>query len=159
MGSEPHLNFVTLRGDRKTRVGPYAFIGIRQGMPKDDRRRQKQMNPDAARDYDRVERAIEYLVFHRESQSNLENFADHIGLSPFYMQRLFTRWANVSPKRFLSYGTVEHAEQLLEESASVLDAAYDAGLSWSSRLRDLMVSAEAKTPCEYKARGAEPAIR
>ncbi len=119
----------------------------------------KQKDSDAARDYVRVERAIDYLVSHRESQPSLDAVADHVGLSAFHTQRLFTRWAGVSPKRFLSYLTVEHAKQRLEESASVFDAAFDAGLSGSSRLHDLMVSAEAMTPGEYKAQGSDITIR
>lgn len=112
-----------------------------------------------ARDYDRVERAIDFLISNQSAQPNLEEVAEQMGLSAFHVQRLFTRWAGVSPKRFLSYLTVEHAKQRLEQSASVLDAAYDAGLSGSSRLHDLMVSAEAMTPGEYKAKGSDLTIR
>ena len=118
-----------------------------------------QPSADAARDYARVERAIDFLISNRGAQPSLDAVAQHVGLSAFHVQRLFTRWAGVSPKRFLSYLTVEHAKQRLEQSASVLDAAYDAGLSGSSRLHDLMVSAEAMTPGEYKAMGSELTIR
>lgn len=112
-----------------------------------------------ARDYDLVERAIEFLVANQAEQPSLDDVAEQVGLSPFHAQRLFKRWAGVSPKRFLSYLTVEHAKQRLEQSASVLDAAYDAGLSGSSRLHDLMISAEAMTPGEYKAKGSDLTIR
>lgn len=112
-----------------------------------------------ARDYGRVERAIEFLIENRNVQPNLEDVSEKIGLSVFHAQRLFTRWAGVSPKRFLSYLTVEHAKHRLEQSASVLEAAYDAGLSGSSRLHDLMVSAEAMTPGQYKAMGSDLTIR
>lgn len=107
----------------------------------------------ASRDYARVEQAIAYLIDNLSAQPSLEKVADHIGLSPFHAQRLFTRWAGVSPKRFLSYLTVEHAKQRLEDSASVFTAALDAGLSGGSRLHDLMLSVEAMTPGEYKAQG------
>lgn len=113
----------------------------------------------SARDYGRVERAIEFLIENRNVQPSLEDVSEKIGLSAFHAQRLFTRWAGVSPKRFLSYLTIEHAKQRLEQSASVLDAAYDVGLSGSSRLHDLMVSAEAMTPGEYKAMGSDLTIR
>lgn len=111
-----------------------------------------------ARDYQRVEQAIAYIIEHRSSQPELEEIADNIGLSPFHTQRLFSRWAGVSPKRFLSYLTIEHAKQKLEESASVFDAALDSGLSGPSRLYDLMVSVEAMTPGEYKTQGSSITI-
>jgi AraC family transcriptional regulator, regulatory protein of adaptative response / methylated-DNA-[protein]-cysteine methyltransferase len=112
-----------------------------------------------ARDYERVERAITFLIENRDAQPSLEDVSEQLGLSAFHVQRLFTRWAGVSPKRFLSYLTIEHAKYRLEQSASVLEAAYDAGLSGSSRLHDLMVSAEAMTPGEYKAMGSDLTIR
>lgn len=113
----------------------------------------------ASRDYARVEQAIEFLIEKANTQPSLEDVARHIGLSPFHAQRLFTRWAGVSPKRFLSFLTVEHAKQRLEDSASVFDAAYDAGLSGPSRLHDLMLSVEAMTPGEYKTQGESLTIQ
>ena len=107
------------------------------------------------RDYDRVERAIRYIAEHRLEQPSLQDVADAMGLSPFHAQRLFTRWAGVSPKRFLGLLTVEHAKTLLRSAESVLGTAYEVGLSGGSRLHDLFVSLEAITPGEYKAGGAD----
>ena len=104
-------------------------------------------------DYHRVERAIRYIEDNRLDQPTLEDVAGAMGLSPFHAQRVFTRWAGVSPKRFLGQLTVEHAKTLLRQSASVLDATYDVGLSGPSRLHDLFVTYEALTPGEYKAQG------
>lgn len=105
-------------------------------------------------DYARVEKALRYIDDHRRSQPTLEDVAEELGLSPFHTQRLFRRWAGVSPKRFLEYLTVEHAKRRLSESASVLDAALDEGLSGPARLHDQFVAVEAMTPGEYK-RGGE----
>ncbi len=77
-----------------------------------------------------------------------------MGVSPFHLQRVFTRWAGISPKRFLQYLTLAHAKDLLAESKPVLEAAYDSGLSGPGRLHDLFVTVEAVTPGEYKAQGA-----
>jgi len=114
------------------------------------------MNPQ---DYPRIEKAIRYIEAHADEQPSLERVADAIGLSPYHFQRLFQRWAGVSPKRFLQYLTAEQAKKLLHQSASVLDAAYGAGLSSPGRLHDLMVAVEAITPGEYKARGLGLEIR
>jgi len=105
-------------------------------------------------DYDRVAQAIDYLRERAEQQPQLEEVADHVGLSPFHFQRLFTHWAGVSPKRFLQFLTVEHAKSLLHADSSILDATYATGLSSPSRLHDLFVATEAVTPGEYKSGGA-----
>jgi AraC family transcriptional regulator of adaptative response/methylated-DNA-[protein]-cysteine methyltransferase len=84
----------------------------------------------------------------------LDEVARNVNLSEYHFQRLFRRWAGISPKRLVQFLTLEHAKKVLEESRSVLDAAYDAGLSSPSRLHDLFVNAEAMTPGEFKTKGA-----
>ena len=104
-------------------------------------------------DYSRVERAIRFLDTHYLEQPGLDQVARAAGLSPFHMQRLFKRWAGISPKRFLQFLTAEHARALLEESRSTLETACDAGLSSVSRLHELTVAVHAATPGEIQARG------
>lgn len=117
-------------------------------------------NPSqAARDYARIERALRFIRENHRDQPTLEEVADAAALSPFHFQRLFARWAGVTPKQFLGYLTLEHAKRTLDGAGSVLDAAYDAGLSGPSRLHDLFVGFEAVTPGEYKAMGAGLEIR
>lgn len=113
----------------------------------------------SGRDYDRIATALAYVDEHFEDQPSLGEIARHAGLSEFHFQRLFTRWVGISPKKFLQQLTLERAKQSLESAASVLDAAYDAGLSGPGRLHDLFVACEAVTPGEYKARGAGMTIR
>jgi len=112
-----------------------------------------------ARDYDRVARAIEYLRIHANRQPDLVEVARHMHLSEHHFQRLFTRWAGVSPKRFLQYLTVESAKARLAASANVLDLAGSVGLSGPGRLHDLFVTMEAASPGEFRAGGAGLAIR
>ena len=90
-----------------------------------------------------VAAAIRYVVEHYQEQPGLEDMAAAAGLSPFHFQRVFKRWAGISPKRFLQYVTLEHAKRALAGDASVLDAALDSGLSGPSRLHDLFVSCTA----------------
>jgi AraC family transcriptional regulator of adaptative response/methylated-DNA-[protein]-cysteine methyltransferase len=104
-------------------------------------------------DYQRIELAIRYLNDNALQQPNLTEVAAQIGLSEFHFQRLFTRWAGISPKRFLQFLTIKNAKALLNRS-SVLSAAYEAGLSGSSRLHDLFVQCEAVTPGEFRKKGA-----
>lgn len=111
------------------------------------------------RDFRRVERAIRYLEENRRSQPELEDVAGEVGLSKHHFHRLFRRWAGTTPKRFLQHLTVERARALLQESRSVLDAAFAAGLSSGSRLHDHFVTVEAVTPGEVRARGRSLEIR
>ena len=113
----------------------------------------------ATSDYARIERAILYLDAHGQEQPRLAEVAAHVGLSPYHFQRLFTRWAGISPKRFLQFQTLEHAKQLLAERRSMLDATYDAGLSSGGRLHDLFVTLTAMTPGEFKQGGAGLTLR
>ncbi len=104
-------------------------------------------------DYQRIAAAIQYLEANFREQPELDDLAAHLGLIPFHLQRLFTRWAGISPKRFVQFLTAEHAKQLLANAHSVLDATYESGLSSPSRLHDLFIATEAVTPGEYKNKG------
>jgi DNA-O6-methylguanine--protein-cysteine S-methyltransferase (EC 2.1.1.63)/Transcriptional regulator Ada len=109
---------------------------------------------DQARHYQQVARAIAYLRQHARSQPSLGELAHHLGMSEFHLQRLFSEWVGVSPKRFLQYLTKQYARQALRSSADILSIALESGLSGSGRLHDLMVTCEAMSPGEIKRGGA-----
>ena len=104
-------------------------------------------------EYKRIEKALTFIAAEADSQPDLDRIAAAVNSSPHHLQRVFTQWVGVSPKKFLQALTLERAKASLESSASVLDAALDSGLSGPSRLHDLFVTHEAVTPGEYKARG------
>jgi AraC family transcriptional regulator of adaptative response/methylated-DNA-[protein]-cysteine methyltransferase len=104
-------------------------------------------------DYDWVSKALEYLGENFREQPDLEELSRHLGVSPFHLQRVFKRWVGISPKRFLQYLTLDHARRMLAESRSVLDTAFESGLSGPGRLHDLFVTLEAVTPGEFKTGG------
>ena len=131
-----------------------AHLAVSEGLLEQDRAAMKSIL-----DYRRIERAIRFLDAHVVDQPSLEDVAREIGLSPFHAQRLFTRWAGISPKRFLGLLTVGHAKVALQAGESVLDATYEVGLSGPSRLHDLFVTYEAMTPGEYKQQGSGLVIR
>jgi AraC family transcriptional regulator of adaptative response/methylated-DNA-[protein]-cysteine methyltransferase len=110
-------------------------------------------------DYTRIENAILYIEGNFRGQPDLKEVARNAGLSEYHFHRLFTRWAGISPKRFLQFLTAEYARGLLRESRSVLDAAYEAGLSGPGRLHDLIVNVYAVTPGELKEEGEGLTIR
>jgi len=105
-------------------------------------------------DYDVVRRTIEFISRTFRTQPSLDEIAAHVGLPPLALQRLFARWAGLTPKGFLQAVTLNHARALLDRSASILEASYELGLSGPGRLHDLFVTHEAVTPGGYKARGA-----
>lgn len=105
-------------------------------------------------DYERIAEAISYISTRLHSQPGLNEIAAHLHLSPFHFQRLFCRWAGVTPKRFLQVLTLERAKQLLSESKPLLEVSDTVGLSSGSRLHDHFVHLEAVTPGEYKLGGA-----
>lgn len=109
--------------------------------------------PTANGDYERIAAAIAFVRDHAREQPALDDVAAHLGLSAPHTQRLFKRFAGVSPKRFLQQLTVEAAKEHLRASQNVLTTSFDVGLSGGGRLHDLFVSLEAMTPGEFKAGG------
>ena len=107
----------------------------------------------SAIDFERIEKAIAFLIDNFHDQPGLREIASRIHMSEYHFQRLFSRWVGISPKRFLQFLTKEHAKKLLKKSVNLLDVTYEAGLTSPGRLHDLFVSCEAVTPGEYKARG------
>jgi AraC family transcriptional regulator, regulatory protein of adaptative response / methylated-DNA-[protein]-cysteine methyltransferase len=104
-------------------------------------------------DYAVVRRAIEYISQHWRAQPEIEQIAHSVGVTPDELHHLFRRWAGLTPKAFLQALTLDNARKLLRDSASVLDASYEVGLSGPGRLHDLFVTHEAMSPGEWKAGG------
>ena len=104
-------------------------------------------------DYDIVRRTISHISEHWRAQPEIEQIADAVGVTPTELHHLFRRWAGLTPKAFLQALTLDHARKLLRDSASVLDASYEVGLSGPGRLHDLFVTHEAMSPGEFKTGG------
>lgn len=111
-------------------------------------------------DYDTVSRVIEMLTEDYRDQPSLESVAQRLKQSPTQLQKVFTRWAGLSPKVFLQAVTLDHAKRLLrQEDMPLLETSIEVGLSGPSRLHDLFVTHEAMSPGEWKARGEGLTIR
>ena len=104
-------------------------------------------------EYLRIEKAINYLEKHFQDQPSLQELAEHLNMSPFHFQRVFKRWAGISPKRFIQFLTIDYAKNMLDQNRSVLDTTYESGLSSPGRLHDLFVTIDGVTPGEFKTKG------
>ncbi len=111
-------------------------------------------------DYQRIEKAIQYLRKNFKDQPNLDEVAAHVALSPFHFQRLFTEWAGVSPKKFIQYLSLDYAKKILKDDrrATLFDVSYETGLSGTGRLHDLFITLESMTPGDYKNEGGSLSI-
>jgi AraC family transcriptional regulator of adaptative response/methylated-DNA-[protein]-cysteine methyltransferase len=105
-------------------------------------------------DFNRIEKAIQFIEVNFKSQPTLDQIATSVHLSKYHFDRLFKRWAGISPIQFLQYITLDYTKQRLVESKNLLETALEAGLSGPSRLHDLFVTFEAMTPGDFKKQGA-----
>lgn len=116
--------------------------------------------PDAetAYHYQVVRRALD-IIDAEGPGLTLEALADRIGMSAPHVQRVFSRWAGVSPKRYQQYLALDHARHLLRDRFTTLETAAEVGLSGSGRLHDLFLTWEAMAPGDYAQGGAGLVIR
>lgn len=119
---------------------------------------QRDITPEGS-DYSTVRRVIEKISLDYRDQPSLEALAEDVGETPTGLQKLFTRWAGLSPKAFLQAVTLDHARKLLDDGMPLLETSYEVGMSGPSRLHDLFVTHEAMSPGDYKTRGAGLTIR
>ncbi|RUM96538.1 methylated-DNA--[protein]-cysteine S-methyltransferase [Pseudaminobacter arsenicus] len=119
---------------------------------------QQEITPQGG-DYETVRRVIEKISLDYRDQPSLEALAEEVGETPTGLQKLFTRWAGLSPKGFLQAVTLDHARRLLDSGMPLLETALEVGMSGPGRLHDLFVTHEAMSPGAYKTRGAGLTIR
>jgi AraC family transcriptional regulator of adaptative response/methylated-DNA-[protein]-cysteine methyltransferase len=147
-------------GSERMAAGPKG-PALREVEREPGTRRPHMLSPDratfpfatAATDYDIVRRAIAHIRENWRGQPDIDTIAEAAGVSAADLHHLFRRWAGLTPKAFLQALTLDHARRLLRESASVLDASYEVGLSGPGRLHDLFVTHEAMSPGEWKSGG------
>jgi len=112
------------------------------------------MKGDYEYNYERISRTINFIKNNFKDQPTLNDMAENLNLNPFHFQKLFKAWIGISPKKYLQYITLEYAKEILtNNNISLLDTAYQVGLSSSSRLYDLFTNNEAMTPGEFKTKG------
>jgi AraC family transcriptional regulator, regulatory protein of adaptative response / methylated-DNA-[protein]-cysteine methyltransferase len=111
------------------------------------------MMEHSSNDYEKIKTAIAFISEQWRDQPSLDRIAAELSLSPQQMYQLFIRWAGLSPKSFLQAVTFEKAKKLLDAGYTILDTAYELGLSGPGRLHDLFVNHEGMSPGIYKSKG------
>ena len=111
-------------------------------------------DPEDSYYYKLMRRAIDRIDAEGGRELRLEDLAAEMNLSPAHFQRIFSRWAGVSPKRFQQWLTLDHARRLLAERHTMLETADAVGLSGTGRLHDLFLRWEAMSPGDYARGGA-----
>lgn len=107
---------------------------------------------DSSADYQKIAAALRFIE--SRPDASLAEVAANAGLSAAHFQRLFSRWAGVSPKKYAQHLRLDLAREMLRARRAVLDVALEAGLSGPGRLHDLFLTWEAMTPGEYARKGA-----
>lgn len=104
-------------------------------------------------DYQTIAKLINLHNDAPEQLQNLHSLANSAGLSEMQVQRLFSRWAGISPKRFTQYLTTRDIRARMNGQKSLFDLSLDAGLSSASRLHDHFVKFYAMTPAQVLEQG------
>jgi AraC family transcriptional regulator of adaptative response/methylated-DNA-[protein]-cysteine methyltransferase len=146
-----------IRGQGEIAMNAHMSVNTQMSM-KPSAVLQHEITPQGG-DYETVRRVIEKISLDYRDQPSLETLAAEVGETPTGLQKLFTRWAGLSPKGFLQAVTLDHARRLLDDGMPLLEASYEVGMSGPGRLHDLFVTHEAMSPGDYKTRGDGLTIR
>jgi AraC family transcriptional regulator of adaptative response/methylated-DNA-[protein]-cysteine methyltransferase len=89
----------------------------------------------------------------------LRQLAARAGISPFHLQRAFTRVVGISPKAYQDAQRMERLKASLKRGDAVTSATYEAGFGSSSRLYERAHAALGMTPSAFRSGGAGVTLR
>lgn len=102
---------------------------------------------------DLVQRACRYIESTPETMPTLAELGDHVGMSPFHLQRVFKKLTGVTPREYADSFRVQRLKHRLRDGANVTEALYDAGYGSSSRLYERSAERLGMTPSKYRKGG------
>lgn len=94
-----------------------------------------------------------------EHLPSLRELAEHAGLSPYYLHRLFKRVTGVTPRAFAVARRAERVRAELAQSDSVTAAIYDAGYNSNGRFYETAARELGMNPARYRLGGLGAEIR
>ncbi|PMS37808.1 bifunctional DNA-binding transcriptional regulator/O6-methylguanine-DNA methyltransferase Ada [Trinickia symbiotica] len=120
----------------------------------------KRCRPDGLpRELAMVERACAALDADPQGRMTLAQLSDAVHVSPFHLQRIFTRVVGVSPRQYQAARRGAALRDALQRGDGVTRAALDAGFNSPSRLYENVASELGMAPSAYRKKGAGLTVR
>jgi AraC family transcriptional regulator of adaptative response/methylated-DNA-[protein]-cysteine methyltransferase len=106
-----------------------------------------------------VKQIRRFLDQQSDEPVTLRQLAARAGISPFHLQRIFTRVVGVSPKAYQDARRMERFTDSLKRGETVTSATYEAGFGSSSRLYERVHEVLGMTPSAFRSGGAGVILR
>jgi len=148
---------------RRPKRDNVAFFSSAEAAERAGFRACQRCRPDRAKEPNHaVERARDYIDAHVSDLSDeritLELLGEHVGLSPYHLQRKFKETLGLSPAQYTRARKSERLKEELKRGGTVSRATYEAGYGSSSRVYDDAGSQLGMTPATYRRGGAGASI-
>lgn len=99
------------------------------------------------------------LIERAEQMPSLATLAQHAGLSPWHLHRVFKAVTGLTPRAYAAAHRAQRVKTGLRKGATVTEAIYAAGYNSSARFYEQSNAVLGMTPSRYRAGGADTAIR
>ncbi|GJH22966.1 bifunctional DNA-binding transcriptional regulator/O6-methylguanine-DNA methyltransferase Ada [Caballeronia sp. EK] len=106
-----------------------------------------------------VERACKVLDADPQQRVTLAQLSDAVHVSPFHLQRLFSRIVGISPRQYQAAQRAGVLRDALQRGRDVTRATHDAGFGSPSRMYEAVPTELGMTPSAYKRKGAGLTVR
>jgi len=107
----------------------------------------------------RVLAACRFIEESADRVPSLAEIARRVGLSPYYLQRMFKQALGVTPRQYADAQRVQRLKARLQRGDGIAPALYDAGYGSSSRLYEKAPRQLGMTPGAYRKGGEGETIR
>ena len=148
---------------RRPKRDNVAFFSSAEAAERAGFRACQRCHPNRAKEPNRaVESAREYIDAHvagfGDERITLDLLGDHVGLSPYHLQRKFKEALGLTPAQYVRARKSERLKGQLKRGETVSRATYEAGYGSSSRVYDDAGSHLGMTPATYRRGGAGASI-
>ena len=100
---------------------------------------------------DLVRNVISFLINHYKQKILLQDIADYVGLSPYYLERLFKQETGETPRTYLEKIRVDKAAYLLKNTSFTnLEICYEVGFQSPSNFYKVFRNVMQCSPNEYR---------
>ena len=101
-----------------------------------------------------VRRACAFIAAHADEPVTLADLGDHVGASPYHLQRTFTRIVGISPRAYQDALRAQRFRGALRSGVDVSAAVYDAGYGSMSRVYEHQPTGKGMTPAAHRRGGS-----